>query len=193
MGFFDTLSRSATSEKAGDEEGPPRRRSRTSSNVRVTSPETASRGHIPSRSTNVAGRSRRLTGSLTTRPAPELPGRNDHKRDMDFLAVQASAVAEEPVLAQLFTVIRRDDDQGVLEQAAALEFVHQLANLGVKIADAVVVRVAHQGSPRSRARFASLAFPNPARAQDPPESRRGVRSADRSLRARYKESGRQSN
>ena len=39
---------------------------------------------------------------------------------MDLLAVQASAMAEEPVLAHLLAVIRGDDDQGVIEHAAAL-------------------------------------------------------------------------
>ena len=83
----------------------------------------------PSRSTIVAGRSAqadRLGDDSTCGP---VSGSEDHEGDVESLAVQAFAMTVEPVLAQFLAMIRRDDDQGVVERAASLEFTDQLADL----------------------------------------------------------------
>ena len=45
---------------------------------------------------------------------------------MELLAVEALAVAEEPVLTQMLAMVGGDDDQGVVEQAAPFELVKSL-------------------------------------------------------------------
>ena len=72
----------------------------------------------PSRSTTVAGRSRRLTGSATTRPAGTAPGIDDHQRDLDELPVQAAPVEEQQVVAEVLAVVRGHDHQRVVEHPA---------------------------------------------------------------------------
>ena len=44
---------------------------------------------------------------------------------MGLLAVEALAVAVEPVLAEVLAVVGRDDDQGVLKHAPPLELVEE--------------------------------------------------------------------
>src|SRR4051795_2947031 len=73
LGFFEILSRRATSEKAGDGGGA----SCPDPDFQQRASDVPGNGELPpspSTSANVAGRSRRLTGSETTRPAGEPPG-----------------------------------------------------------------------------------------------------------------------
>src|ERR1700758_4969913 len=68
----------------------------------------------PSRSTTVAGISRRLTGSGSPPARRHGPGGHDHQRHLHELPVQAAAVEEQQVVAQVLAVIRGDDHQGVV-------------------------------------------------------------------------------
>lgn len=53
-------------------------------------------------------------------------------------------MTEEAVLAEVFTVIRSDDDQRIVEYTSELECIHEIADLGVEVANAVMVRVAQE-------------------------------------------------
>ena len=79
-------------------------------------PENGESQPASSMSTIVAGMLCRLTGSVTTRPAEALPGTQDEKWDVNFLAVQASAMSVETVLAQFFAMVGRDNEKRVIEE-----------------------------------------------------------------------------
>ena len=69
---------------------------------------------------------------------------DDQQGDVDFPAVEAQAVAEEAVLAEVLAVVGGHDHQGVLQQPAALELVEEAAELPVEVGDATLVGVAEQ-------------------------------------------------
>ena len=122
--FFDTLSRRATSENAGEESGPVCPDREVQKRAREV-PGNGESGVSPRMSTTVAGRLRQ-TDRLADEPTGcRTAGREDDERNVDFLAIQTSTVAEQSVLAQLFAVIRSDDDQSVVEQASVLELIDQ--------------------------------------------------------------------
>ena len=75
----------------------------------------------PTRSTIVAGRSRRLTTSRTTASRLAARRQNDHERHADFRTVKTLPVLEQTVLAQFFAVIGGDDHQGSVELTALFE------------------------------------------------------------------------
>ena len=83
----------------------------------------------PTRSTIVAGRSRRLTTSDHRLRRRRVRRQDEHERHADLRAVEALAVLEQSVLAQFFAVIGRDDHQGPIE-LAALAAVWRAANPG---------------------------------------------------------------
>ncbi len=95
----------------------------------------------PSRSTIVLGTSRRLTGSAMTTPRGTR-GRIAHQeRDVNLGLVQARAMAKLAVLAELFPVIGRDDQQRAVELTPPAQFTDQLTQRMVQRRDAVVVRI----------------------------------------------------
>ena len=63
---------------------------------------------------------------------------------MDLLRVQAEAVIEHAVLAELLPVVGRDDHERLLEHPATLELIEQRTDLPIEGGDAVVVCVAGQ-------------------------------------------------
>ena len=95
----------------------------------------------PSRSTTVAGISRKLTGDAITRPSGTRLGIHDHQRHADHLPVQAASVEEQAVIAEMFAMIGRDDHQGIVENAAAAKLVEQDSQLTIEIKDTVVVNI----------------------------------------------------
>ena len=111
---------------------------------------------------------------------------------MHFLAIQASTVTVKPMLAEFFAVVRSDEYQCIFQQAPAIEFDHQLADLRVEVADAVIIGVAHQGRLAHGHVFLGSVIPISQQGESRPGSRPGARNADRSRRARYRENGRQS-
>ena len=48
-------------------------------------------------------------------PAGRCIRREDHQRDGRLIEVEGGTVAEDPVIAERFAVIRRDDDQRIVE------------------------------------------------------------------------------
>ena len=70
--------------------------------------------------------------------------REDHQRDVNLVEVQAIAMVEHTMLPELFSMVRRDDHQGVLQHANAVELVQQRPDLPVQEGDAIVVTVAGQ-------------------------------------------------
>ncbi len=94
----------------------------------------------PSRSTTVFGTSRRLTGSSMTTPRGTR-GIAHKERDVDFGLVEAHSMAEFTVLAELLSVVGRDDQQGVVELAPPPQLADQLTKRMVQRRDAVVIRI----------------------------------------------------
>ena len=110
-----------------------------------------SRPPEPVKSTIVAARSRRLTASLTARFGALPPG-NDEQRNVELGFVETRAVNENAgVLAETFAVVRGDDQPGSLQNSAAVQLVDQLADLLIKIRDAIVISVGGKAIPRARA------------------------------------------
>ena len=68
----------------------------------------------------MAGMSRRLTAEVTTRSAGTPLESDDHQRHLDELSIQATAVEEQDVIAEVLAVIRGDDHQGIVEHTAPL-------------------------------------------------------------------------
>ena len=132
----------------------------------------------------------RFIDDATCRTAP---GCQDHQGDMHLLAVQASAMAEESMLAHLLAVIRGDDDHGIVEQAAALQRPPSACRSGSRGSRGSHRRRRSREWPHPRARSAWDGSPSPARVRARPGSPRGARSFVRSLRAPRKASGHRSN
>ena len=79
---------------------------------------------------------------MTTCFVRDPTGRNDQERNVQLGLVEARAVAEDAgVLAEAFAVVRRDDQPGSLEDAAAPQLVEQLPELLVEVGDAIVIGV----------------------------------------------------
>jgi hypothetical protein len=71
-------------------------------------------------------------------------GGDDEERDMQSGAVEAVAVLDEIVFAELFAVVADDDDERVFEVAAGLEALEECADAAVESAEAVIVGVADE-------------------------------------------------
>ncbi len=70
---------------------------------------------------------------------------------MHFPSVEAAGVAEQSVLAELFAMVRRDDEHGVLQDPLPIQVRDELTELSIHVGDAVVVRVAQVRSRLLRA------------------------------------------
>ena len=64
---------------------------------------------------------------------------------MQELAIQAVAMTEQVMLAEMLAVIGNQNDQRIRQNAAAVEFVQQLANVIVQVSDAAIVGALGQG------------------------------------------------
>ena len=68
----------------------------------------------------------------------------DHQRDAGDVQKETEAVAEGPMIAKRFPVVRRDDHHGVFEESLAVQSVEQTAELRIKKSDAIVVAIVGQ-------------------------------------------------
>ncbi len=68
----------------------------------------------------------------------------DQQGDVDLVRVEAEAVVEHAMLAELLAVVRGDDHQRVPEHPAPIKLVEQRPDLAIEGGDAVVVGVAGQ-------------------------------------------------
>ena len=93
------------------------------------------RRHVP--------QAHRLLDDLFGRAAPR---RNDQERNVQLALIEAIAMAENArVLAEAFTVVRGDEEPGLLQNAARLELVKQLPDLLIEDRDAIVIRGGGKG------------------------------------------------
>ena len=68
-------------------------------------------------------------------------GIHDHQRHLDELPVQAAAVEEQEVIAQVLAVIRGDDHQRIVEHAAPAQLIEEEPQPPIEISNAIVINI----------------------------------------------------
>src|SRR5262245_2477622 len=68
-------------------------------------------------------------------------GRKNQQRNVELLRIQALPVSEQSMLTERLAMVGRDDDQCVLEHPASVELVDESPDLGIEVADAVIIGV----------------------------------------------------
>ncbi len=94
---------------------------------------------LPGRRPSVGSRSTSATGSFTVSPARAEPGQLDEQRDVERLAVEEDAVLLLAVLAQPLAVIREQDHDRAVVEAAAPQLPDEVAHDRVGRRDLAVV------------------------------------------------------
>ena len=102
-----------------------------------------------------------LRVSILTRPGQSW--RDQDQRDVSQLAVEARAVPEEAVLAELLPVIGGDNNPGVFEEARCPQLVEEAAELGVEAEQAIIVEAGQSAGDNVEL---ALAFWSPIRLAD---------------------------